>query len=135
MVDSACIAQGKTVKIKNTVNPSVLGGLVVDFGEKTVDLSVASKVNRMNSLLTVRFTPLFRLIQSRWMTISQPEADIVGMDAAIGVKKANESSFLVGVDKSVQGNPTSPFLPSFLSTVPLSLFAPHAPASSWTLPA
>jgi len=29
----------------------VLGGIVVDFGDKTVDLSVASRVNRLNSLL------------------------------------------------------------------------------------
>jgi F-type H+-transporting ATPase subunit O len=33
------------------VNPSVLGGIVVDFGDKTVDLSVASRVNKLNSLL------------------------------------------------------------------------------------
>lgn len=29
----------------------MLGGIVVDFGEKTIDLSVASRVNKLNSLL------------------------------------------------------------------------------------
>lgn len=44
-------AQGKIVKVKNHVNPSVLGGLIVDFGDKTIDLSVASRVNKLNGLL------------------------------------------------------------------------------------
>ena len=33
------------------VNPAVLGGLVVDMGEKTIDLSVSSRVNKLNTLL------------------------------------------------------------------------------------
>lgn len=33
------------------MNPSVLGGLVVDFGEKTIDLSVSSRINKLNNLL------------------------------------------------------------------------------------
>jgi F-type H+-transporting ATPase subunit O len=33
------------------VNPSILGGLVVDFGEKTIDLSVSSRVGKLNNLL------------------------------------------------------------------------------------
>lgn len=40
------IAQGKTLKVVNRVNDSVLGGLLVDFGDKTIDLSASSKVNR-----------------------------------------------------------------------------------------
>jgi F-type H+-transporting ATPase subunit O len=36
------------------VNPSVLGGLVVDFGEKTIDLSVSSRINKLNNLLQRR---------------------------------------------------------------------------------
>ncbi|KAI0085137.1 OSCP, subunit 5 of the stator stalk of mitochondrial F1F0 ATP synthase [Irpex rosettiformis] len=41
----------KTVKVVNKVNPSILGGLIVDFGEKSIDLSVASRVGKLNSLL------------------------------------------------------------------------------------
>ncbi|THH16585.1 hypothetical protein EW146_g4088 [Bondarzewia mesenterica] len=43
--------QVKTLKLTNKVNPSVLGGLVVDFGEKTIDLSVNSRVTKLNNLL------------------------------------------------------------------------------------
>ncbi|OJT11512.1 ATP synthase subunit O, mitochondrial [Trametes pubescens] len=43
----------KSLKITNKINPSVLGGVVVDFGDKTIDLSVASRVNKLNSLLSL----------------------------------------------------------------------------------
>ncbi|CAD6568506.1 MAG: ATP synthase F0 subcomplex subunit OSCP atp5 [Tremellales sp. Tagirdzhanova-0007] len=45
-------AEGKTLKIVNRVNPGVLGGLLVDFGDKTVDLSASAKVNRFNAALS-----------------------------------------------------------------------------------
>ncbi|CEL62086.1 F-type H+-transporting ATPase oligomycin sensitivity conferral protein [Rhizoctonia solani AG-1 IB] len=48
---SQAASQAKTVRVTNKVNPSILGGLLVDFGEKTIDLSVSSKVNKLNSLL------------------------------------------------------------------------------------
>lgn len=38
------------------VNPELLGGLVVDFGDKTIDLSASSKVNKLNALLTRTFS-------------------------------------------------------------------------------
>ncbi|CDZ97677.1 Mitochondrial F1F0-ATP synthase, subunit OSCP/ATP5 [Phaffia rhodozyma] len=44
-------AKGKTLKIVNRVNPSILGGLIVDFGDKTLDLSASTKVNKLNALL------------------------------------------------------------------------------------
>lgn len=45
-------AKGKTLKVENKVNEGILGGLVVDFGDKTVDLSAASRVSKLNALLT-----------------------------------------------------------------------------------
>jgi len=33
------------------VNPAVLGGIVVDFGDKSIDLSVSSRVNKLNNIL------------------------------------------------------------------------------------
>lgn len=45
------VADGKTLKFTNRVQPSVLGGLLVDFGDKTIDLTAATKVNRYNSAL------------------------------------------------------------------------------------
>ncbi len=34
------------------VNPDVLGGLVVEIGDRTIDLSVSGKLAKMNKLLT-----------------------------------------------------------------------------------
>ncbi|KAG9123325.1 ATP synthase F0 subcomplex subunit OSCP atp5 [Ceratobasidium sp. 392] len=48
---SQAASQAKTVRVTNKVNPSILGGLLVDFGDKTIDLSVFSKVNKLNALL------------------------------------------------------------------------------------
>ena len=42
---------GKSLRIVQKVNPAIQGGLVVDFAGNTVDLSVASKLNKLNALL------------------------------------------------------------------------------------
>ncbi|PPQ98200.1 hypothetical protein CVT26_003452 [Gymnopilus dilepis] len=42
----------KTLKVENKVNNSILGGLIVDFGDKTIDLSVQSRVTKLNNILT-----------------------------------------------------------------------------------
>lgn len=34
------------------VNPDLVGGLVVDIGGRTIDLSVSSKIAKMNKALT-----------------------------------------------------------------------------------
>ncbi len=39
------------------VKPSLIGGLVVDFGDKSIDLSVASRVNKINNLLQGVYIP------------------------------------------------------------------------------
>ncbi|EPQ57403.1 F1 complex, OSCP/delta subunit of ATPase [Gloeophyllum trabeum ATCC 11539] len=48
---SQAAQQAKSLKITNKVNPSILGGIVVDFGDKTIDLSVQSRVTKLNNLL------------------------------------------------------------------------------------
>lgn len=48
---SSFVGDGKTLKVSNQVNPDILGGLVVEVGDKTVDLSIASKVAKLNSAL------------------------------------------------------------------------------------
>ena len=45
-------SQGKKLKVVQKVNPEMLGGLVVEIGERTIDYSVASKISRMNKLLS-----------------------------------------------------------------------------------
>jgi F-type H+-transporting ATPase subunit O len=43
--------KGKSVKFTHKVDPSIQGGLIVDLGDRSVDLSVSSRVNRLNTLL------------------------------------------------------------------------------------
>lgn len=45
-------SQGKKLKITTKVNPEILGGLVVEIGEQTIDYSVAAKISKMNKMLT-----------------------------------------------------------------------------------
>ncbi|KAI9008083.1 ATP synthase delta subunit-domain-containing protein [Gaertneriomyces semiglobifer] len=49
---SKLVAKGSKLILNNKVDPNILGGLVVDFGDKTIDLSVQSKINKLNRLLT-----------------------------------------------------------------------------------
>merc|ERR1712230_184971 len=48
---AAASQKGAKLVIENKLNPNLLGGLVVDFADKTVDLSVQSQVNRLNATL------------------------------------------------------------------------------------
>ncbi|KAL6946671.1 hypothetical protein ACO0RG_000831 [Hanseniaspora osmophila] len=48
---SSLIKEGQTLKISNIVNPDVQGGLVVEVGDRTADLSIATKINKLNQLL------------------------------------------------------------------------------------
>ncbi|KAJ5925058.1 ATP synthase subunit 5 [Penicillium verhagenii] len=45
-------SQGKKLKIVTKVNPDLVGGLVVEIGDRTIDLSVSSKIAKMNKALT-----------------------------------------------------------------------------------
>ncbi|KAK6193266.1 Vacuolar protein sorting-associated protein 20 [Pestalotiopsis sp. IQ-011] len=49
---SQYVGQGKKLKVVNNVNPDIVGGLIVDIGDRTIDLSVSSKIAKMNKLLT-----------------------------------------------------------------------------------
>lgn len=46
------VGQGKKLKVTNKVNSEILGGLVVEVGDRTIDLSVSSKVAKLNKMLT-----------------------------------------------------------------------------------
>ena len=48
---SQYVGQGKKLKVTNEVNPDIVGGLVVEIGDRTIDLSVSSKIAKMNKLL------------------------------------------------------------------------------------
>ncbi|PHH83109.1 hypothetical protein CDD82_3519 [Ophiocordyceps australis] len=49
---SSYVGQGKKLKVKNQVNPDIIGGLVVEIGDRTIDLSVSSRIAKMNKLLS-----------------------------------------------------------------------------------
>jgi len=49
---SQYVGAGKKLKVTNKVNSDVLGGLVVEIGDRTIDLSVSSRIAKMNKLLT-----------------------------------------------------------------------------------
>jgi F-type H+-transporting ATPase subunit O len=44
-------AGGKTLVFENRVNEALQGGFTVELGDRTIDLSVASKVNKLNAQL------------------------------------------------------------------------------------
>ncbi|KAL8953881.1 MAG: hypothetical protein Q9222_000255 [Ikaeria aurantiellina] len=45
-------SQGKKLKVVAKVNPDIKGGLLVEIGDRTIDLSVSSRIAKMNKLLT-----------------------------------------------------------------------------------
>jgi len=49
---SKFVGSGKSLKIANEVKPEILGGLIVEVGDNSVDLSVSDKVNKLNKVLT-----------------------------------------------------------------------------------
>lgn len=49
---SSYVGQGQKLKVTNKVNTDIIGGLVVEIGDRTIDLSVSSKLAKMNKLLT-----------------------------------------------------------------------------------
>lgn len=49
---SQYVGQGKKLKVTNEVNSDIIGGLVVEVGDRTIDLSVSSRIAKMNNLLT-----------------------------------------------------------------------------------
>lgn len=49
---SSLVGENKTLKISNVVKPDLLGGLVVEVGDKTVDLSVSARVAKLNLVLS-----------------------------------------------------------------------------------
>ncbi|CAH2353588.1 ATP synthase subunit 5, mitochondrial [[Candida] railenensis] len=48
---SSFVGEGKTLNVTNNVEPDLLGGLVVEVGDRTVDLSVSGKIAKLNQAL------------------------------------------------------------------------------------
>lgn len=48
---SQYVGQGKKLKVVPKVNPDIRGGLIVEIGDRTIDLSVSARMAKMNKLL------------------------------------------------------------------------------------
>ncbi|XP_076929628.1 ATP synthase subunit O, mitochondrial-like [Bidens hawaiensis] len=45
------LGKGKTVKLEQKIDPSILGGLVVEFGQKVFDMSIKTRAKQMERVL------------------------------------------------------------------------------------
>jgi len=52
-IKSSYLEQGQSLKLTSKVDPSILGGLQVKIGERFIDLSVSSKISKIEKILTV----------------------------------------------------------------------------------
>ena len=48
---SPLIQKGQKVRMENKVSETILGGLIVEIGDRTIDLSVQSRISKLNQLL------------------------------------------------------------------------------------
>lgn len=48
---SGFLQKGQSLKISTKVDPSIVGGLVVVLGDRYIDMSLASKIERYTTLL------------------------------------------------------------------------------------
>lgn len=48
---SSLIQKGQKVRMENKISETILGGLIVEIGDRTIDLSVQSRVSKLNQLL------------------------------------------------------------------------------------
>jgi F-type H+-transporting ATPase subunit O len=49
--NSQYVANGQSIKVVPKVNPEIRGGLIVEIADRTIDLSVSSRMAKMNQLL------------------------------------------------------------------------------------
>ncbi len=49
---SSYVGAGKKLTVNNEVNSDIVGGLIVEVGDRTIDLSVSSRIAKMNKVLT-----------------------------------------------------------------------------------
>lgn len=51
IMQSKFISNGKSLQLTNLVRPEIKGGLIVEIDDKTVDLSIATKIQNLNKVL------------------------------------------------------------------------------------
>jgi len=48
---SALVGSERTLKLTNNIDPQIQGGLVVEIADRTVDLSIAARIQKLNKIL------------------------------------------------------------------------------------
>ena len=49
------LAEGKKLLVSNKVKADILGGILVEIGDKSIDLTVSSKIAKLNKLVTGKY--------------------------------------------------------------------------------
>jgi F-type H+-transporting ATPase subunit O len=44
--------KGEKVTVETTVDPSIMGGMIVEIGDRYIDMSIASKIKTYTDILT-----------------------------------------------------------------------------------
>ncbi|TPX41260.1 hypothetical protein SeMB42_g05648 [Synchytrium endobioticum] len=52
LAKSALVDKTQKLIVTNKINAEILGGLIIEVGDKTIDLSVSSKISKLNRLLS-----------------------------------------------------------------------------------
>ena len=47
----AFVQKGQSIKVEMKVDPAILGGMLVSIGDKFVDMSIASKINKYTQVI------------------------------------------------------------------------------------
>jgi len=45
------VKAGQTIQIKTSVDPSIMGGMIVSIGDKYVDMSTSSKIKKYTEII------------------------------------------------------------------------------------
>ncbi|KAG2231883.1 OSCP/delta subunit of ATPase [Thamnidium elegans] len=51
-LQKSTLAEGKKLLVSNKVKPDILGGIMVEVGDKSIDLTVSAKLSKLNKLIT-----------------------------------------------------------------------------------
>lgn len=49
---SSVVSNPRALKISSRIDPSIMGGMIVEIGDRSIDLSLASRVAKLNKLIT-----------------------------------------------------------------------------------
>ncbi|KAI7892861.1 OSCP/delta subunit of ATPase [Mucor mucedo] len=51
-LQKSTLSEGKKLLVSNKVKPDILGGIMVEIGDKSIDLTVSAKLAKLNKLIT-----------------------------------------------------------------------------------